>query len=357
MRIGSLFSGAGGLDLAALELFPDSSMAWHAEIDPAASKVLAHHWPDVPNLGDVMRVGLSYSDSEWAQMKARADRDDDYELPSPDWSKVEPVDVLTAGFPCQDVSLAGLRKGLASGTRSGLWAYVATAIAALRPRIVLIENVKGLLSATAVRDMESGSGSVGDGGGRPVLRALGAVLGDLASLGFDADWRTLRASDMGACHRRERVFILAYPAEHRPERVGAGPATRGVPSGVTKLLPTPQVADATGGHKTRSGARSNELLLPGVAEAYASGKLLPTLRASDGSGGPNPLSRPERQDDVETRVLRLGAEWGEYEAAIKRQEALSRPAPAPTVANLRGNHRLSPAFAEWMMWWPAGWVD
>lgn len=188
MRIGSLFSGAGGLDLAALDLFPGSSMAWHAEIDPAASRVLAHHWPDVPNLGSVTDI---------------------------DWAAVEPVDVLCGGFPCQDVSAAGRKAGLTEGTRSGLWSHMAAAIDELRPRFVLIENVRGLLSAKAtVRGVEPGSDDLGDDGPRPVLRALGAVLGDLADLGFDAEWTCVRASDVGACHQRERVFILACPVAH-----------------------------------------------------------------------------------------------------------------------------------------------
>lgn len=369
-RVGSLFSGAGGLDLAALDLFPDASMAWHAEVDDAASKVLAYRWPGVPNLGDVTKV---------------------------DWSTVEPVDVLCGGFPCQDVSLAGRRAGLGEGTRSGLWSYMFDAITRLRPRFVLIENVRGLLSAKAIRGVESGGGVVGEGGGGS-LRALGAVLGDLSSIGFDADWTLVRASDVGACHQRARVFVLAYPADTDFTRLEGRESAAGrelsagcsvePSSGVTRLLPTPQVADVTGGHKTRSGARANEMPLPGVAEAHAQGRLLPTprasdgtkggpnqrgssgdlmlpsavirllptTRASDGSGGPNPLSWPEQKDDVETRVLRVGERWGAYAPAISRQERLSRPAPPPTEVNKNGRPRLSAAFAEWMMWWPAGWV-
>ncbi len=277
-----------------------------------------------------------------------------------------------------------------------------TAIAELQPRIVLIENVRGLLSAKAARDLELEDGDLGSQNSpkKPELRALGAVLGDLADLGYDAEWICLRASEVGACHRRERVFILAHPAdadrhsvwkqsERRPGGSGAAFARwdREADGPVT-LLPTPQVADVTGGHRTRSGARSNELLLPGVAEAYSSGtllptpratdgtkggpnqrgssgdlmlpsavaRLLPTPRASDGSGGPNPLERAERMDDVETRVIRLGNQWGDYAPAIARQELLSSSAPLPTEPNSRGNQRLSARFAEWMMFWPNGWV-
>lgn len=195
LRIGSLFSGAGMLDVAAMELFEGSRVVWHCEADPAASKVLAHHWPGVPNLGDVTSI---------------------------DWSQVEPVDIITGGFPCQDVSAAGHRLGLHAGTRSGLWSHMCAAIAVLRPRFVLIENVKGLLYATAVRDVEPGPDGVGDGESELVLRALGAILGALADLGYDAVWTCVLASDIGACHHRPRVFVLAYPADSTIERRDEG---------------------------------------------------------------------------------------------------------------------------------------
>jgi len=182
MRIGSLFSGAGGLDMAVEEVF-GGDIVWHCEIDKAAAKVLAHRYPDVPNLGDITAV---------------------------DWDHVAAVDILCGGFPCQDVSAAGKRAGIKDGTRSGLWAIFADAIDHLRPTIVVIENVRGLLSAEAHRDVEPDKGTVGDGAGRPVLRAAGAVLGDLADLGYDAQWTTLAAGDIGAPHRRERVFIVAH---------------------------------------------------------------------------------------------------------------------------------------------------
>lgn len=189
MRIGSLFSGAGGLDLAVAEVF-GGEIVWHAEVDKAASKVLAHRFPGVPNLGDVSQVN-------WAN-----------------WKPMLQVDVLCGGFPCQDVSAAGKRAGIKQGTRSGLWSVFAEAIDVLRPQWVVIENVRGLLSATAQRtvedagdSLESAAGVMGNGAGRPVLRAMGAVLGDLWDCGYDAQWATVAAADIGAPHRRERVFI------------------------------------------------------------------------------------------------------------------------------------------------------
>jgi DNA (cytosine-5)-methyltransferase 1 len=189
LRLGSLFSGYGGLDIAA-EAFFGAETAWHCQYDPEdkhqyAAAVLTHHWPGVPNLGDITTI---------------------------DWAQVEPVDILAGGFPCTDVSLAGQRAGLNDQTRSGLWAHMAQAIAVLRPRLVVIENVRGLLSQPADGDMEPCTWCVGDGAGEPVLRALGAVLGDLAGLGFDAEWVGLPASAVGAPHERFRIFILAWPA-------------------------------------------------------------------------------------------------------------------------------------------------
>ena len=183
-KIGSLFSGYGGLDLAVMEM-TGAQVAWHCEWDDAPSKILDKHFPNVPNYRDVSKV---------------------------DFTKVEPVDILTGGFPCQDLSLAGKRAGIKTGTRSGLWSEFARAIEELKPRLVVIENVRGLLSATAENGMEYSDEVVGYLGGRPAIRALGAVLGDLADLGYDAKWTSVRASDAGAPHQRFRVFVIAYPS-------------------------------------------------------------------------------------------------------------------------------------------------
>ena len=155
MKIGSLFSGAGGLDMAVEHVF-GGEVIWQSEVDKAASTVLAHRFPGVPNLSDITQVN---------------------------WNAVESPDVICGGFPCQDVSVAGKQAGLADGTRSGLWAEMARIIGLHSPSFVVIENVRGLLSATANRNLEPGQATMGDGPDRPVIRALGAVLGDLADLG------------------------------------------------------------------------------------------------------------------------------------------------------------------------------
>ena len=181
MKIGSLFSGYGGLDLAVQEVF-GAQVVWHCEWEDAPSAVLDAHWPGVPNYRDVTKV---------------------------DFTQVERVDILTGGFPCQDLSVAGKRKGLTDGTRSNLWFQFHRAIVELQPRFVVIENVRGLLSGKAASELECESSGVGFDGSQPVLRAMGAVAGSLAEIGYDCKWVTLRASDAGAPHRRERVFILA----------------------------------------------------------------------------------------------------------------------------------------------------
>lgn len=156
LTVGSLFSGIGGLDLG-LER-AGMRVIWQSEIEPFACKVLEKHWPGVPNHGDITKV---------------------------DWSKVERPDVLCGGYPCQPFSIAGKRKGEADERH--LWPAFRDAIRHLRPRYVILENVPGHLSL-----------------------GFGGVLGDLSKLGYDAEWSTLSARDVGAIHNRERLFVVAH---------------------------------------------------------------------------------------------------------------------------------------------------
>lgn len=346
LRIGSLFSGVGGLDLA-VEAFFGAETVWHCEYDENPSKVLAARWPGVPNLGDITAV---------------------------DWSTVEPVDIVCGGSPCQDVSAAGPRAGMTEGTRSNLWVQMREAIAYLKPSVVIWENVRGALSAYAFSSVESDPGLLGEHGpDRPALRAAGRVVGDLSTLGYDAIWTTLPASDVGAPHKRERVFVLAYA---RGLRLGSGwdAAPGEAPSGWTStissgrggasvdLLPTPQVADATGGHASRSGERSDELLLPGVAARVHADTvaLLPTPRASRGASSTEIMYAlgAEWSDEGDAQGNVTGdVAWNEFEPAVRRWEAMTRPVPAPTRPDGKnGRHRFSPQLPEWMMGYPLGWV-
>jgi DNA (cytosine-5)-methyltransferase 1 len=307
-RIGSLFSGSGMLD-EGVKAAIGGTVAWHVENDPAASKVLAHRYPDVPNLGDVTTI---------------------------DWVSLSPVDVVTTGFPCTDVSSMGARKGLVrigeDSTRSGLWAYSAAAIAALRPSLVVIENVRGLLDAEADGDVEPCSWCLGDGAGEPPLRALAAVLSDLAELGFDACWHGLRAADVGAPHGRFRVFVLAWPRDCPPgDAAGLGW----------------DAASTQGSRGHRQPAWT----------AGGSGGSAPTDCASAERGEPEPPALvPVAVGPTELGERAGEIAWGEYEPAIRRWERrLGRRAGSP--AQIRGDvQEISPRFTEWMMGWPEGWV-
>jgi len=156
LTVGSLFSGIGGIDLG-LER-AGMTVKWQSEIDPFACKVLKKHWPDIPNLGNIKSV---------------------------DWSNVEPVDLIAGGYPCQPFSTAGKRQG--ENDPRHLWPYFRDAISAIRPNYALLENVTGHLSMGAA-----------------------TVIGDLAQIGYDCEWQVIPATHVGAQHKRERLFIVAY---------------------------------------------------------------------------------------------------------------------------------------------------
>ena len=353
LRVGSLFSGYGGLDLA-VEHVLGARTVWHAEWEDAPSKVLARHWPGVPNYRDVTAV---------------------------DWATVPPVDVITGGFPCQDVSLAGRRKGMTEGTRSNLWTAMLSAVETIRPRYVVAENVRGLLSARAssASDVEPGEGPVG-GPAPHHLRAIGRVLGDLADLGgYDVRWCGLPAAGVGAPHQRFRVFILATrtdvphpgggggggrPAEPGPagrDHAPVGPGAGGTPGGepAPDAHPGGEAGDQRpglrpGGSGRIGGARPDHGHAPGhVPDADGHGRSLvgrvnPEQRHVDGRDGPHSHGdHPE----LETRT-----DWGPYADAVRRWEPIAGPAPAPLERGPKGGERLSPRFTEWMMGLPAGWI-
>lgn len=342
LRVGSLCSGYGGLEMGAERVFGPLEHVWHAEIDPAASAVLAARWPGVPNLGDITAVTATGG-----------------------WGGLAPVDVLLAGYPCQGESNAGLRKG-ADDPRFR-WPDVHAAIRTLRPGLVVLENVRGHLN-----------------------RSFPRVVADLAGIGYVGRWRCVRASDIGAAHRRERLFAVAWPADAAPPSQLPGTVAELHDGGLT-LLPTPEASDGSGGRVAAevggsrpSGAKRAVTL--GTAVAH----LLPTPRAGDGRRGINPVENPANAGRggpslVDTLALlptpsardatagrsegaafnsgwtlsdvAFAERWGAYSAAIARWEAvIGRPAPEPTVEGRRGSRLLSPLFVEWLMGLPAGWV-
>lgn len=297
MRLLELAAGYGGLGLALSALMPIELVAF-SEIDPDARAVLRHRAPDADDLGDLTAVA--------------------------DWSPYRGVDWLTAGFPCQDVSVAGRRAGIRPGTRSGLWFDVAKVIAQVRPRRVLLENVRGLLDVSGTRQVAAHDQAVGDvtddpGGG------FGIVLGDLADLGFDAEWTCLRASDVGAPHRRERVFIAAHAQ-------GVGRLSR-------------RTERDAWGHTVSDGGRD------------------PDASHADSQGRPRengePWGRCETAREIDGSPAGRGrdrTDFGPYTRAIRQwEDIMGRPAPVPT--HRPGQvERLNPRFVEWMMGLPDGWV-
>ncbi|WKX19369.1 DNA cytosine methyltransferase [Streptomyces sp. HUAS CX7] len=346
-RLLALCAGYGGLE-AAIGAGMGGQVAAYAESDPFAAAVFAAHHPGVPNLGDITAV---------------------------DWHRVRDLyapDVVGAGFPCRNISNAGRRDGI-HGQWSRVWKNVAEAVGVLRPRYVFLENVAALRS-----------------------RGLDVVAADLAALGYDARWTCLRAGDVevGAPHPRDRWFAVAHPADadpdhggrywrsrHLPEAQGwdesadRGHQAPGAAAGV-RLLPTPTAADSRGTANFRAdgtpyGNGYGSTLTDAVRSLLGRNtrpldevvvNLLPTPKASDGPhGGPNQRDASGRYY-LPGQAVRLDGQWvaadgTDYGSAIRRWERVTgRPAPCPTEPGARGNRRLSPAFAEWMMGLPAGWV-
>lgn len=374
LTYGSLCTGYGGIELG-LSMLTELDVRWQAENDKHASKILDARFPDVPNHGDLTAV---------------------------DWTQVEPVDVISAGYPCQPFSHAGKRKG--TEDERHIWPAVRDAVSALRPRYVFLENVAGHVSL-----------------------GFADVLADLATLRYDATWCVVRASDAGAPHGRARLFILATDtrrdglderswlagivagaqdararegaqrqrdghttrdsgptvadARHRPgepqrsrpeSAIGTTPNTDGPRRQTRQHVgePTsPQDTRTIGdrgtstntagdGRNERWAEPAGQLRRLDVAEcgdettADPRGKRRIGDTCFEGDGWPANV-RSEKVGPPGDRAVT----WGDYEPAIRRWEHVTaRPAPRPTEPGTRGGERLSPAFVEWLMGLPAGWV-
>ncbi|MFD3870378.1 DNA cytosine methyltransferase [Streptomyces sp. NPDC058623] len=300
-RMLALCAGYGGLEMA-LTAGLGGQVVAYAENDPHAARVFAAHHTGAPNLGDITAI---------------------------DWQKVRDLygpDLIGAGFPCRNISNAGRRDGI-SGQWSKVWKNVAQAVGVLRPRHVFLENVAALRS-----------------------RGLDVVAADLAALGYDVRWTCLRAGDaeVGAPHPRDRWFAVAHPADADPHVLGRHwrpwhqpqaprrdePADRSNPAfgptGILKLLPTPAARDWKSGASNLLGRNARPLNETVV-------NLLGRTQVDAGQW--------------------IASDGTDYTPAIRRwQHITGRPAPCPTEPGTRGNRRLAPAFTEWLMGLPAGWV-
>ncbi|WP_406104724.1 DNA cytosine methyltransferase [Streptomyces sp. NBC_01003] len=291
LRLGSLCTGYGGLDVAVQDVF-GGALEWVADNDPGASRILAHRHPSTPNLGDITAI---------------------------DWRAVEPVDVLLGGYPCQPFSTAGRRKGTADARH--IWPHIANALRTLRPRIAIFENVANHLRL-----------------------GFADVLADLARLGFDAEWCLVRASEVGAPHQRNRLFLYATAADapHLGHERGRGTRdgrpgptdSRGSSAYAQRLVPGDDSELPAGWDTVRDRVRDDAPRCGAPAAADADG-----------------LGRGEGEHGV--RAGQPDAAWGRFLPAIRRWEAVTGH-HAPRATDDR--HRLSPPFVEWLMGLAPGYV-
>ena len=179
MKILDLFAGIGGFSYAAHKLVGGFTTTQFVEIDPYCQSVLRKNFPDIPIHDDIKTFT----------------------------GKPGQFQVITAGFPCQDLSVAGKQRGIGEGTRSGLFYEIIRLLGEIQPEFVLFENVRNLLSH------EGGT-------------TFQEVLFQIAKAGYDAEWSIISAKDMGACHLRQRLWILAYPTGKYKNRTESSIQTR-----------------------------------------------------------------------------------------------------------------------------------
>jgi len=276
MKIGSLCTGYGGLDLAA-EAFFDAETIWCAENDKYAAQVIEQRF-GIANFGDIKTIH---------------------------WETVPDVDILTAGYPCQPFSHAGERKG--TDDPRHLWPYIQKAISILRPRIVILENVRGHLTL----------------GFKEVLKGL-------AEVGYDARWQLIRASDAGAPHKRERLFIIAYSNSNAHTQ--SRRADRG-------LFGSPEtVIDWSDRNEYRSSFK--------------------IITNSDNTRGIGNVSG--FQSGLDSRTF--GDSNNQYQSHNRQMPKLGRrfatrcEMSVQTAPNTLVDGKLNPLFVEYMMGLPHGWV-
>lgn len=277
LNVLDLFSGIGGFSLGF------KRAGWitigFCEIEPSCQRVLAKHWPDTPIISDIRDLNAD--------------------------SLLTSVDIICGGFPCQDISLAGKKAGIA-GSRSGLWKEYARLINELKPRYAIIENVANLRSSGLV-----------------------TVLTDLWQIGYDAEWHCIPASALGAPHRRDRIWIIAYPNR---ERCNGGRDIRQARyiQGEQKRH-HPQIHEERCKRQPGTGTACPVLADPLCAGLEGHGNLFEDARPRGQILQPSQVS-----------LLRSlgGTPWWSAE---------------PGISRLKDNG-LNPNWVEWLMGFPVGWT-
>ena len=228
MRVGSLFSGIGGFDLGFT--VAGFEIAWQVELDPYCRAVLAKHWPDVPRYNDIREVGSDV---------------------------LQPVDVIVGGFPCQDLSVANARGEGLDGKDSGLWWEMLRVVSELQPRYIVVENVPRLING-----------------------GLDRVCGSLAKIGYSSEWNIISGADVGACHVRERAWIISYPnriagAQRNSypqrgveDRIGANTIRHGLLGGWETEPPLVRISDGVSNRVDRLRGLGNSCI-PHIAATIA----------------------------------------------------------------------------------------
>jgi len=295
LKIGSLCTGYGGLDMAT-EAFFNAETVWTCEFDKYASKIIEKQIVK-PNHGN---------------------------LKTTDWNQVEPIDILTAGYPCQPFSHAGLRKG--TEDERHLWPYIKEIIGLLRPQFVVLENVRGHFTL-----------------------GFREVLGDLASLGYDARWRLIRASDVGAPHRRERLFILAYPNRTRQTRSNASNL-----SAHKSWHSSSDTDEHTRTHSQRCHLGKNygnEVEYQGQSQLITS-RLVETVATHTHSH----TRSQSRRTSGEVRTESIGLRGRAHEGQARGKFRFSVEMDKETIPPPLDQGKLNVKFVEYMMGLPNGWV-
>lgn len=308
LHIGSLCSGYGGLDMAIQQVW-NSEIVWFSEFDKFAAKVFEAHHPHTPNLGDLTKI---------------------------QWESVPPVDILCAGYPCQPFSHAGNRKG--QNDERHLWPYIKRGIGIIRPRICVFENVEGHLTL-----------------------GFDQVLSDLAEMGYRVAWGVVAAADIGAPHRRNRLFILAYTDSYRhgeqQDPRGVGSMEAGDEGEAQQRKRARQEPDA---RNSAQRANTNSLGLnlarqtTNTKRNQGQSQFKPQRLGEAASHTNGDGLQTHNHKESQTQAGLNGnaiARLGEYSAACERWQRLTRPMPEPAI-----DGKLNPVFVEWLMGLPEGWV-